>query len=160
MLNQMNWSLGGGGSVTVTLTETPATYHCRSCCCRSCWGNARPPTTTGVRAKATAQGSSWSHLLQPPSHTAASDLPRMPVRAGPTWSEPLRVSPRWKGLPHLVRAPPYVPTMERPSYPSPPLPMHVFFQQHQAVAWQAPHLCTHPQIISSALFLSFSPGKH
>lgn len=84
--------------MTVTLRETPATYHCRSCCCRSCWGNARPLTTTGVRAKATAQDSSWSHLPQPPSHTAASDLPRMPVRACPTRSEPLPVSPPWRGL--------------------------------------------------------------
>lgn len=110
----------------MTLTETPATCHCRSCCCRSCWGNTCPLTTTGVRAKAVAQGSSWSHLLQPPSHTAASDLPRMPIRAGPTWSEPLPKSPQWRGLPHLAQSPSLCPHLGG-AFVSQPSPTHAYF---------------------------------
>lgn len=132
VLNQLNWSLGVGGVCDYDLDRNTGYLSLQKLLLQILLGQLVPTDHHGVRAKAVALGSSWAHLLQPPSHTAASELPRMPIRAGPIWSEPLHVSPQWRGLPHWLRAPPCVLTTEGPLYTSSPPSMRVFFQQHQA----------------------------
>ena len=108
-------------------------------------GNKRPLPATGaaITGMATAGGSSWVSLLSPTSRTAASViLPECQSEPALPGSQPFTVSPQ----------------MERSSWSSPLPPPHVLFQWHRQPT--APHVCSHPQIISSAPFLPSSFGKH
>lgn len=108
-------------------------------------GNKHPLPTAGaaITGMATAGGSSWVSLFSPTSRTAASViLPECQSEPAPPGSQPSTVSPQ----------------MKRSSWSSPLPPLHVLFQQHRQPT--APHVCTSPQIISSAPFLPSSFGKH
>lgn len=107
--------------------------------------NKCPPPITGATVRGVAAAGLLLGLTsQPASHMATSVVfPRTPAHTCPAQTRALH----------------RVPMDERSSRSSPPPPLHILLQQRQA-GHMAPHLCTHPPIISFALFLSSPPHKH